>query len=50
MAKPYVPPHETKPAAEKETDLKGTLVSVLLLGLFIVIVWGGVFALYVYRL
>ncbi|WP_127588540.1 cytochrome c oxidase subunit 2A [Paenibacillus koleovorans] len=32
-----------------ESSLKGTLVSVLLLGLFLVLVWVGVFALFASR-
>jgi hypothetical protein len=52
MSKPYPPTHpETNTAAEKEqSPLKGTLASVLLLGLIIVAVWCGVFALYMSRL
>jgi len=51
MAKPYLSTQTTEPAANKEpSTLKGTLASVLLLGLFIAAVWGGVFALYVSRL
>ncbi|MFC0187919.1 cytochrome c oxidase subunit 2A [Fictibacillus aquaticus] len=35
--------------AEKEQDLKGTLLSVMLLGLFIILSWGAVYALYLSR-
>lgn len=51
MAKPHVPTQtETKTTPEHKTPLKGTLASVLLLALFIVLVWGGVFALYLSRM
>ena len=50
MGNPHVPTDNTKTVVEHETPLKGTLASVLLLALFIIVVWGGVFALYVSRL
>ncbi|WP_096270427.1 cytochrome c oxidase subunit 2A [Paucisalibacillus globulus] len=41
---------EDKKASEKDKpDLKGTFVSVMLLGIFIIITWVGAFALFVSR-
>ncbi len=43
-------PAKVKSEPEHEQNLKGTLASVLLLGLVIIVIWGGVFALYLSRL
>ncbi|MBC5637030.1 MULTISPECIES: cytochrome c oxidase subunit 2A [Ornithinibacillus] len=41
---------ETKKASEKEKpELKGTFISVMLLGVFIIISWIGAFALFISR-
>lgn len=40
---------KVEPKQEKETSLKGTLVSVFLLGGFIVVTWVAVFALFLSR-
>ena len=41
---------ETKQNAEKEKNLKGTFISVLLVGGFIVLSWTGVYLLFMNRL
>ncbi|MET3695861.1 hypothetical protein SAMN05877753_102610 [Bacillus oleivorans] len=41
---------ETNPEIEKEKNLKGTFISVLLVGGFIVLSWAGVFSLFINRL
>ncbi|GIP61826.1 hypothetical protein J32TS6_03810 [Virgibacillus pantothenticus] len=33
----------------QEPNLKGTLISVLLLGLFIIVAWGGIFYIFIDR-
>lgn len=42
--------HEDYKASEKEKpDLKGTFISVMLLGIFIIITWFGAYALFISR-
>ncbi|WP_163969817.1 cytochrome c oxidase subunit 2A [Oceanobacillus halotolerans] len=40
---------KTDPNQKKEPELKGTLISVFLVGAFIVISWIGVFVLFISR-
>ncbi|MGE5702567.1 MAG: cytochrome c oxidase subunit 2A [Clostridia bacterium] len=47
MAKPGMP--KKRDDHEKESSLKGTLVSVLFLGAFIVVTWVAVFNLFLER-
>lgn len=41
---------KSKTKKEKETSLTGTLASVLLLGLFLILSWAGVYFLFLDRL
>lgn len=49
MPKPELQEQTTHHQEEKEPSLKGTLVSVVILGLFLIVSWFGVWSLYMVR-
>ncbi|MGE7601488.1 cytochrome c oxidase subunit 2A [Peribacillus sp. NPDC097675] len=50
MAEPALKSKRTTKIKKQETNLKGTLASVLLLGIFLVIVWVSIYFLFTDRL
>ncbi|WP_044748267.1 hypothetical protein [Bacillus alveayuensis] len=50
MAKPQMANAKTRVKTEDHSSLKGTLVSVFLLGFFLIFTWVGVYLLFIDRL
>ncbi|KAB2338265.1 cytochrome c oxidase subunit 2A [Cytobacillus depressus] len=48
MAKPELS-RQPEPEIEDSSSLKGTLASVFILGLFLIVIWAGVYALFLDR-